>query len=345
MNAAGGANRQLRALKVDLAPGLAAMPDLAGVAPIGWNEHVNGSESGPMSDNAADSIVGLYHSHAASWVRLRGRDLIERSWLDRFLAKMPEEGREVLDIGCGSGQPISEYLIENSCQITGVDGAAALIEIAHANFPEQTWIVADMRNLPSLGQFHGLVVWHSLFHLRPEEQRPMFETFGRLCCPNAALIFTSGTEFGEAIGTFEGQPLYHASLDSAEYSALLQSSGFDLIQRVENDLSCGGANVWLARKMPTGSYGLKATSAPHVKRGGLSLRRCLHCRPQCNSAEPQALESPGHAPSGTAWDDLGAEQLCLRSHPPKRARLLDCHRRYNQRSPSDQKPRRPSIRV
>lgn len=206
-----------------------------------------------MSENAADNITDLYHNHAASWVRLRGSNLIERSWLDRFLASMPEGGREVLDLGCGSGRPIAEYLIENTCQITGVDGAGALIDIARTNFPEQTWIVADMRNLPSLGQFHGLLAWHSLFHLRPEEQRPMFVTFGRLCCPGTPLMFTSGTELGEAIGIFEGQPLYHGSLDSDEYRALLQSNGFDLIQHVENDPTCGGANVWLARKMPTGN--------------------------------------------------------------------------------------------
>ncbi len=206
-----------------------------------------------MSGNPADKIIDLYHKNAASWVRLRGRGLVERSWLDRFLATMPEGGRDVLDLGCASGRPIAEYLIENGCRITGVDGAAALIGIARESFPEQTWIVADMRNLPSLSQFHGLIAWHSFFHLKPEDQRVMFETFGRLSCPGAALIFTSGTELGEAIGTFEGQPLYHGSLDSAEYRLLLQSSGFDVIRHVENDPTCGGATVWLARKRAGGS--------------------------------------------------------------------------------------------
>lgn len=205
----------------------------------------------PLTENHADNIINLYHSNAASWVRLRGDDLIEQAWLDRFLAMLPKGGRDVLDLGCGSGRPISKYLIEKSCRVTGVDGAAALIDIARESFPEQTWIVSDMRNLPSLGQFHGVVAWHSLFHLTPADQRPMFEIFGRLCRAGAVLMFTSGTELGEAIGIFEGQPLYHGSLDSVEYRILLQSNGFDLIQYVENDATCGGANVWIARKMPT----------------------------------------------------------------------------------------------
>lgn len=205
-----------------------------------------------MAENAADKIVDLYHQHANSWVKLRNRDLFEKPWLDRFLATMPEGAQDVLDLGCASGQPIAEYLIENNCRTTGVDGAAAMIDIARESFPDQVWIVADMRNLPSLGQFQGLIAWHSFFHLPPEDQRPMFETFGRLCLPGAALMFTSGTVFGEAIGEFEGQPLYHGSLDSAEYCDLLQSSGFELVRHVEDDPTCSGANVWLARKRAPG---------------------------------------------------------------------------------------------
>lgn len=202
-----------------------------------------------MAPNAADTVINLYHKNADSWVELRGSDLIEQSWLDSFLAAMPQEGRDVLDIGCGSGQPIARYLIEKSCRIIGVDGAAALIDIARASFPDQTWITADMRNLPPLPRAHGLVAWHSFFHLKPEDQRPMFETFSHHCLPGAALLFTAGTTHGEAIGTFARQPLYHGSLDSAEYRHLLQTNGFEVIQHVVNDPSCGGATIWLAKNI------------------------------------------------------------------------------------------------
>ena len=204
-----------------------------------------------MQKDAADAVIDLYHENAASWIELRGRELFEQSWLDRFLAITSLSGREVLDLGCGSGQPVSGYFIDKFCQITGVDGAAALIDIAREDFPEHTWMVADMRNLPSLGKFHGLIAWHSFFHLKPEDQRPMFDAFSRLSLPGAALMFSSGTTLGEAIGTFADQPLYHGSLDSAEYRHLLQVNGFDVVEHVENDPTCGGANIWLARKRPT----------------------------------------------------------------------------------------------
>ena len=201
-----------------------------------------------MAKEAADAVIELYQENSSAWVGLRSQTLFEQSWLDRFLSVAAEGGRQILDLGCGSGQPIAEYLIANGYKITGVDGAAALTETARRHFPEHTWIVADMRNLPSLGRFHGLIAWHSFFHLAPDDQRPMFDIFGRLCHPGAALMFTSGTGFGEFIGTLEGQPLYHGSLDPTEYQSLLHENGFHLLEHVEDDPTCGGATIWLAQK-------------------------------------------------------------------------------------------------
>ena len=206
-----------------------------------------------MASTADDSVIDLYQNHFASWIRLRGTELMEKPWLDAFLDLLPQERPHVLDIGCGSGTPIASYLIENECSVTGVDGAPALIECARQRFPGQTWLVNDMRALPELGQFAGLVAWHSLFHLRPEDQRPMFQTLRRLAAPGAALLFTSGTTEGEVIGSFEGQPLYHGSLNTAEYRELLQENGFETIRHVESDPTCGGATIWLA--IQTGKSG------------------------------------------------------------------------------------------
>ena len=51
---------------------------------------------------------------------------------------------------------------------------------------------------------------------------------------------------GEAIGTYCGEPLYHASLDASEYEQLLAGHGFTLVAFVDTDPECGGHTVWLA---------------------------------------------------------------------------------------------------
>ncbi|MGB3433033.1 class I SAM-dependent DNA methyltransferase [Achromobacter sp.] len=202
-----------------------------------------------MPTSPADNVISLYREHADAFEKLRGTQLVERAWLEAFLDLLPGPAPEVLDIGCGTGIPIARHLIERGCRLTGVDASDALLARARTSFPEHRWLEADMRSLPPLGPFQGLVAWHSFFHLRPADQRPMFNAFERLAAPGAALMFTSGAHLGEAIGQFEGRPLYHGSLDSAEYRELLRLAGFEVVSHVEGDKTCGGANIWLARRL------------------------------------------------------------------------------------------------
>ena len=105
-----------------------------------------------------------------------------------------------------------------------------------------------MRRMPLNETFHGLIAWHSFFHLKPEDQRPLFATFARLAAPRRAADVHQRDHTGEAIGELEGQPLYHGSLDRQEYRDLLEANGFEVVRYVEWDEECGRANVWLARR-------------------------------------------------------------------------------------------------
>ncbi|MGE7471075.1 class I SAM-dependent DNA methyltransferase [Bosea sp. NPDC003192] len=197
--------------------------------------------------SSADAIVSLYARHAAAYDRQRGRKLMEARWLDRFLALLPARP-SVLDIGCGMGEPIARHLIEQGCAVTGIDSSAPLIALCRERFPQQDWRVADMREL-ALGRcFDGLIAWDSFFHLTPVAQRRMFPLFREHAADGAVLLFTSGPAHGEAIGSFEGEPLYHGSLDPAEYRALLAENGFAVAVHLVEDPDCGGHTVWLARR-------------------------------------------------------------------------------------------------
>ena len=196
---------------------------------------------------AASAIIDLYERHAAAFDGLRLKTLVEGAWLDRFLALVPERAA-VLDIGCGSGEPIAGYFLGKNHDVTGIDSAAALIELCRQRFPQGEWRVEDMRRLALGRRFAGLIAWDSLFHLTPEDQRTMFPIFAAHAAPGAALMFTSGPAHGEAIGTFEGEPLYHGSLAPEEYHALLAEQGFTVVAHVVEDANCGGHTIWLARQ-------------------------------------------------------------------------------------------------
>jgi SAM-dependent methyltransferase len=193
-----------------------------------------------------EDILPTYEAHGAGFSKQRSRSLFERPWLDRFLRYTT--GREILDLGCGSGLPIARYLGERNRAVTGVDGAATLVEIFKENLPNQTVIHADMRGLDLGKTFDGILAWNSFFHLNHADQRAMFPIFAAHAGPGAPLMLTTGTSEGEAIGAVDGAPVYHASFAPETYRTLFDESGFDVVDMVMEDPNCGGHTIWLARK-------------------------------------------------------------------------------------------------
>ena len=115
-------------------------------------------------ENEYTSIVNLYQNHAVDWDRERGRSLFEKPWLDRMMTLLPPK-RSILDLGCGSGEPIARYFIERGSEVTGVDSSSSFVGICRSRFPCQDWLIADMRVLSLGRRYDGILAWNSLFHL------------------------------------------------------------------------------------------------------------------------------------------------------------------------------------
>lgn len=200
-----------------------------------------------MDRTLPDRTRQVYRDHATAFDRLRTRALFERGWLDRFAAALPAQG-EVLDLGCGAGDPIAAYLIGRGLHLTGADAAPEMIALARARLPLGEWIVADMRGLALGRQFDGIVAWDSFFHLEPDDQRAMFPVFAAHLKPGGALLFTSGPEATEGVGHVSGHEVYHASLSPAEYAARIEAAGLVVRAFFADDPDCDLHSVWLARK-------------------------------------------------------------------------------------------------
>lgn len=193
------------------------------------------------------AMQAVYERNAAHFDAERNKSGLEFAWLARFAGSLTP-GDRVLDAGCGSAEPVSRWLIERGYQVTGVDYAAPMIEIAASRFPNARWRVGDLRTLELNEVFDGVLSWHAFYHLSPAEQRVGLE---RLCAhlkPGGPLMFTVGPRAGEAIGYVAGDPVYHASFSRAAYEEKLDALGVELEDFVINDAHAGGASVLLARK-------------------------------------------------------------------------------------------------
>jgi cyclopropane fatty-acyl-phospholipid synthase-like methyltransferase len=196
----------------------------------------------------SDLIIAHYERHAAAWDQDRQNAAWnDKLWHERFIDSLAP-GASVLDLGCGSGSPVARHMAGRGLRVTGVDSSPTMISLCRSRLPDHEWILADMRGLSLGRRFDGILAWDSFFHLDHDAQRRMFSVFAKHACEGAMLMFNSGPDHGEGVGEYRGDPLYHASLHPAEYKALLDQFGFEVIAHAVNDVRAGGRTVWLCRQ-------------------------------------------------------------------------------------------------
>ncbi|ODP37399.1 class I SAM-dependent DNA methyltransferase [Sphingomonas turrisvirgatae] len=196
-----------------------------------------------------DRIAALYQRHAHAFDAARRRSFLERPWLERFARALPVGGN-ILDLGCGGGEPIARFLCDRGFHMTGVDIAPSMIQLARTRFFRHRWVESDMRSFAAdAATFDGVIAWSSLFHLDAAAQQRMIPRIAAWLKPGGIAMFNAGPERGVRIGEFEGEALYHASLSPAEYRAAFASCGLaELAYRAE-DPQCGGVTVWLVARL------------------------------------------------------------------------------------------------
>jgi cyclopropane fatty-acyl-phospholipid synthase-like methyltransferase len=199
-----------------------------------------------MEKGERKDVFKVYDRIAHWFSENRNVDLIEKSYLDKLIKLLPSQGT-VLDLGCGTGKPILEYLLSKNMKVTGVDASCEMLEIAKSNFPQVEFILQDMRVLKISKRFDAIIAWHSFFHLPAADQPAMFKLFEEHLNCNGILLFTSGPEKGEAWGMNGGENLFHASLDQKEYKGLLSKNNFKVLNSVVKDPDCGYATIWMAQ--------------------------------------------------------------------------------------------------
>ncbi len=194
-----------------------------------------------------EQIAAHYERHAHAFDHARRKAFVERPWLDRFLLGV-RRGADVLDLGCGAGEPIARYLIDAGHGVTGVDASAKMIALCRTRFPRERWIVGDMRDVVLDAAFGGIVAWDSLFHLPGDDQLALIARLATWIEPGGALLFNTGPARGTAIGEQFGEPLFHASADPADYRAVFARTGLFELAFAPEDAATGGRSVWLARR-------------------------------------------------------------------------------------------------
>ncbi len=106
-------------------------------------------------------------------------------------------GGTVLDLGCGTGVPISQVLIERGFKVYGVDASPTIVAAFRARFPGVPVECADVEDSDFFTRtFDGVVAWGLFFLLDAEVQRGLIKKFAGVLQSGGRLLFTAPNESG-----------------------------------------------------------------------------------------------------------------------------------------------------
>ena len=211
-----------------------------------------------MSDNSNG-----YEAIAAEFIAIRGSPNVNRpaigtrtvrEWIGTL-----RSGSAVLDLGCGSGYPITQLLVDAGLQAYGVDASPSMVAAFRTRFPEVPVECNDVTRSDFFGrEFDGVIAWGVLFLLRSEAQEELIYRVGHALTSGGQFLFTAPREICEWSDSMTGR--LSVSLGAEEYRRLLEAAGLVLIDEMEDE---GDNHYYLAPLLTVSrDSGAQCASAP-----------------------------------------------------------------------------------
>ena len=147
------------------------------------------------------------------------------------LANSLPRGASVLDVGCGTGIPLTRFLVEDGFDVVGVDSSPKMLEQFRVNLPHTPAICERIQSCDFHGRvFDAALSWGVIFHLPYDEQRQTFAKMADVLKPGGQFLFTSGDKDGDIEGApMNGVPFHYYSFSIEGYREVLRDYGFTLI--------------------------------------------------------------------------------------------------------------------
>jgi len=182
-------------------------------------------------DLALTETLKTYEQTAPEYLRTHS-DINEiKACADKFVKLL--SGRELLDIGCGSGRD-ARYFSQQGLKVTGIDLCSNFLQLASNYAPHATFLNMDMRNLSfSNACFDGLWACASFLHLPKSEALQTLQGFHRVLKPSGILYLSLQVGEGEQLvqkSHYSQGKKFFAYYSAAEVEQLIPLAGFKIIE-------------------------------------------------------------------------------------------------------------------
>jgi 2-polyprenyl-3-methyl-5-hydroxy-6-metoxy-1,4-benzoquinol methylase len=173
--------------------------------------------------STSDDPSSGYEAIAPEFLLRRDRSSIGVATVQRWARSLPPGGA-VLDLGCGSGVPISAALADAGLAVYGIDASPTLVDAFRQRLPAAEVACESIEDSAFFGRtFDGVVAVGLMFLLSAEAQRGLIRRIAAALNPDGRFLFTSPTQACAWVDVLTG--LESRSLGAEGYAAMFAEVG------------------------------------------------------------------------------------------------------------------------
>ena len=140
----------------------------------------------------------------------------------------------VIDLGCGTGLPITKVLVSEGLNAYGIDASPSFVEAFRQNLPVVPVACESVEDSVFFNRkFDAVLAWGLMFLLQPNAQQSLIQRMSDILVPGGRLLFTSPPE--EVIWNDAMTGLESRSLGAAEYRRLLSAGDISVRSEYEDE--------------------------------------------------------------------------------------------------------------
>ncbi len=202
---------------------------------------------------SVDPLAAIYDEFARTYDDNRGLfDM--RPVIADFMAHLPATGN-LLDLGCGAGEPFAKAFLDRGWSVTGVDFSARMLELAARYVPGMTRVHGDMRavDFPA-ASFDAACAVYSLFHVPHALHPGLFSRVRSWLRPGGTFLFTyatrayTGQERFDGTKEFLGRRLFYSHVTPEELRRQLGDAGFASVEAEQRSIG-GEEFLWITARV------------------------------------------------------------------------------------------------
>jgi SAM-dependent methyltransferase len=178
--------------------------------------------------NGYESIADIYINGRGQAINGVGSSTA-RVWARTFKRKSV-----VLDIGCGTGIPVTKILLDEGLSAYALDASPKMVEAFRQNFPDVVVACESVERSTFFNRsFDGIISVGLMFLLSEQSQRALIPKMAAALNPGGKLLFTAPLYKMEWEDAMTEQ--LSRSLGAEQYRELIALAGLSIVDEVDDE--------------------------------------------------------------------------------------------------------------